>query len=449
MKRLLIMLQVLLLLMAPAAYAQTGAPERIRFQTGATSAQVTGQVSGGQSNSYVLYAAAGQIMQLIVNSGTLTVVSPSGEPLVRGTATAQPVQFFSQTLTESGDYQIQVSAPAGAGSVTYTMNVTITGEPDRSTSAERIRFQPGTTGTQVTGQISGAAEDSYVFHAFAGQTIQVDVDNAYLSLVSPTGQPLARAQSGAQNVNLVLPESGDYSLRVALPVGSASVTYTMNVSITGSAGDITASERIRFARGATSTQLARRIAVDNEVDSYVLEAFIGQTMQVTVDNAYLTVVSPSGEPLARAQTGAQNVNRVLPESGDYIVQVSVPAGFAPVSYTLTVTITGEPDRSTSTERIRFQPGTSSTQVVGQLVGGAENSYLLHVLAGQTMSLTVDNGTLTVVSPSGEPLVRGTVTAQPVRSFSRTLTETGDYQVSVSAPADAGVVNYVLNVSIPR
>lgn len=446
MKYIRVLLLVSLLLLATAASAQTDAPQRIQFATGATQAQVTGQISGTESDQYVLYAFSGQVLQITLDSGALTVVSPSGQPLLRGTAVAQPVPYFSQTLTESGDYQLIVSAPPDAGTISYTMTINISGESERTTTSERIRFQPGTTGTTVTGQISGASENSYVLNAFAGQTMQTSVDNAYLTVVSPSGEPLARADTGAQNISRALPESGDYTIRVALPAGSPAVNYTLTINITGTPGEITSGERIRFATGTTSTQLTGQLA-EGGVDSYILEAFEGQTMQLTVQNAYLTLISPSGEPLARAQTGAQSVNRTLPESGDYIIQISTPAGTGAVSYTLNVTITGTPSRTDSSERIRFQVGTTGAQVAGRLTGGQRDSYLLHAIAGQAMQITINNGSLTVVSPSGQPLVRGEASASFVQSFSQTLPETGDYQVYVSLPADFDTVDYVLSVSI--
>jgi hypothetical protein len=386
-------------------------------------------------------------MQIALDNATLTVVSPSGQPLVRGTVTAEPVRSFRQVLTETGDYQVYVSIPADSDPVNYVMNVSITGEAQRQTSSERIRFPTGAISAQVVGQVSGNESDNYVLFAAAGQTMQVDIDAAFLTLVSPSGSPLARAENSVQHINQTLPESGDYSLRVSLPVGSASVNYTLSITITG-AGGTPSSQRIRFQTGATSAQVAGQVS-GNEVDSYVLEAFAGQTMQVDVDSAYLTLVSPSGEPLARAQNGAQHVSHELPESGDYLIQISVPIGSGTVAYTLTVSIVGEPSRVTSSERIRFASGSTSALLTGRVSGSAQNSFAAHAIAGQRMQITISSGTLTVVSPSGQPLVRGTVTAQPVRSFSQALTETGDYLIYVSAPAGSGAVNYTLNIAVTR
>ena len=67
-------------------------------------------------------------------------------------------------------------------------------------------------------------------------------------------------------------------------------------------------------------------------------------MQVYVtspgSNVYLTVVSPSGSPLARAQAGAQSMDQTLPENGDYSLQLSVFGTTLQTSFTLNITITG-------------------------------------------------------------------------------------------------------------
>ncbi|MCC6613335.1 MAG: hypothetical protein IT320_07635 [Anaerolineae bacterium] len=445
MKRvsLVSLLLALSLMIAPATFAQA---QRIEFPAGATSTQVTGQVSGAASQSYVLYAFAGQTLDITLNAASLTVVSPSGEPLVRGTVTAEPVQAFTHVLTESGDYQVSVEVPADSGPVSYTMTISITGESERTTTGERIRFLPGTTGTQVTGQVSPAASDNYVFYAYAGQTLQVNVDTAYLTLISPSGDPLARAQNGVQNASRELTESGDYSLSIEVPPDASTVNYTLNLIITGTPSEVTTSQRISFDPGATAAQVSGQLSASG-VANYVLEAFAGQTMTLTVDTAYITLVSPSGEPLARAQNGVQNVNVALPESGDYIIELSLPAGSPTVAYTLSVSITGEPSRVSDTERIRFQAGATSAQVSGQIAGGVRHNYLVNAAAGQTMTLTLDNGTLTVVSPSGQPMIRGTVVDEPIHNYSVTLPESGDYRISVDVLPDSPSVPYTLTVSI--
>jgi len=449
MKSYLVTLLLALFLVVPSTLAQTNTTfTRIQFQPGATSAQVNGQVSGAVSAGYVLGASAGQTMNITLNTATLTVVSPSGVPLARGTVTAEPIRSFSQVLPETGDYLVYVSVPADSGAANFSMNVSITGTPDRTDGVERVRFQPGATGAQVVGALNGGQQNNYVLYASASQTMTLTLDNGTLTVVSPSGQPLVRGTVTSEPVRYfsqVLPENGDYRVEVAAPVGSGAFNYTLGISIRGNLGGINAPQRVRFSPGATNAQVTRQLNV-GEADVYVLDAFAGQTMSVSAPNTTITIISPSGVQLNAPQPNAVTV--MLPETGDSFVQLSSPAGSAAINYAAVIAITGTPDRTTTTERIRFQTGATGAQVTGQVSGAQqEDRYVLFAFAGQQMQISIDNASLTVVSPSGQPLVRGTVTAQPVRSFSQALPETGDYQIYVSVPATSGVANYTMTVIV--
>jgi hypothetical protein len=426
----------------------------IEFAPGATSAQVTGQVAYPDGRYYQLDAFAGQTMNITLTAGTLTIVSPNGNPLVRGTVVSTPIREFEQVLTETGLYQIDVNAFEGdTNTVDFTMTVSISGDPsrDNADNPERIRFQPGGTGAVVTGDLNGGETDSYVVNAFANQQMTITVDAGALTVVSPTGSPLLRGtvtDPPALNFDQTLTESGDYIIQVSAAADAAPLTYLLTLSITG---DIDGSspnppQRIEFAIGATTAQVTGEVA-DTEVDTYLLEAFAGQTMTVNVTNAYLTLVSPSGDPLARAMNEAQSADLVLPESGDYVLQISVPAGSPQTSYTLDVSVTGESERITTGERIRFATGATSARVTGEVRGSRPDYYLLRASAGQTMTVTLSAATLTVVSPFGSPLVRGTVTADPVQQFETVLPETGDYRLQVNIPVGQAPVRYTLDVTV--
>jgi hypothetical protein len=220
------------------------------------------------------------------------------------------------------------------------------------------------------------------------------------------------------------------------------------VSITGNIGGSpdAAPERIEFAVGTTSAQLTGDIT-DTEVDTYLLEVYAGQTLTVDVTNAYLTLVSPSAEPLARAQNSSQSADLVLAESGDYVLQISVSVGTPQISYTLNVSVTGESERITTGERIRFQTGATSAQVVGEVRGSRPDHYLLRASAGQMMNIMLSGASLTVVSPSGIPMVRGNITEEPVEGLQTVLPETGDYQVQVSIPVGSAPQRYTLSMTV--
>lgn len=448
MKTIVATLLLALFLVVPQAHAQSNTTfTRIQFAPGASGAQVSGVISGDVSAGYILGAAAGQTLAVSTTNGTLTVVSPSGQPLIRGPVLADPIRAFSDILSETGDYIVYVSLPSGSPTASFTLNVSITGTPRRTDTAERVRFQPGTTGAQVTGTLFGGQINNYVLYASAGQWLSLTVDNGTLTVVSPSGQPLVRGNVTAQPVrsfSQTLPETGDYRVSVLAPPESPAFNYTLGISITGTASGINAPQRVRFNVGATSGSVTGQL-VSGEIDTYTLGAFAGQTMTISAPNTYITLISPSGV-LLQANV-ANGLTQVLPESGDYYAQFSSVAGSQTINYSATFGITGNAHRTSTTERIRFQTGASGAQVFGTVSPTVEHRYILFAFAGQFMQISVDSASLTVISPSGQPLVRGNVTAQPVRNFGQRLPETGDYTVITSAPAGVGAVNYTLTVTI--
>jgi len=327
--------------------------QRIQFAAGATSATVSGQVSGDVFNGYVINAQANQRMRITLmdfsttNFVYITLISPGGSPLARAQVGAQS---FDGILPESGDYTIQVSAPAGTTTTPYSLVVTVTNSAPPTNTTERFSFATGTSSALVYDQIDGTSLDTYLINAGAGQRMQLSVtspaNNVYLTLVSPGGSPLARAQNGAQAFDQQLPESGDYQLQISAPVGTTQTSYTVMIIITGSLPQpppqTGSNIRINFAPGATSAQRSGQVNGNTYV-GYVLNARAGQHMQINVaspgGNVYLTLVSPGGSPLARAQAGAQSFDGILPESGDYTVQISAPSGTAMTTFLLTVAIT--------------------------------------------------------------------------------------------------------------
>ncbi|MCC6801760.1 MAG: hypothetical protein IT319_02660 [Anaerolineae bacterium] len=347
-----------------------------------------------------------------------------------------------------------------------TPTSTPTSIPQITSVTERIRFAAGATSAQVSGQIDGTSFHTYFVEARAGQQMQARVSspygNVYLTVVSPGGTPLARAQAGAQSFDGILPETGDYVLQVTAPVGTPATTYVLNVSITGGIATSTpipqptqaGVQRIHFAAGSTWAQVAGRLDAPNMVN-YVLEARAGQQALFFVsspsNNAYLTVVSPSGSPLARAQAGAQSFNGTLPENGDYRLTVSSPDGTAHTDFALYVSVTGSVPPSATpsgSTRIQFPPGATGTTVTGNIASGGLVGYLLSAGAGQRLQISLtspgSNVYLSVIAPSGAMLANASLGE---RSLDHILSESGDYVVQVSTLSGTPNTNYALQISI--
>ncbi|MBI1259296.1 MAG: hypothetical protein GC204_17660 [Chloroflexi bacterium] len=444
---------------------QAGPTVRINFPSGATSAQVPGQVGGYVVNYYLVNAQAGQLMQASVTSPNnnvfMTVAAPSGAILASAPAGAKS---YTGTLSESGDYTLRISTTPGGALTSYLVSISITGnlgviQPPPNNGSQRIQFATGATAATVTGQVSGDVYNGFLLNARAGQRMRLTLmsfgNPVYLTLVSPGGSPLARAQVGAQSFDGLLPENGDYTIQISAPSGTTTTPYALVVNVTNVSSSPNTVERISFAPNTTGAEVYDQVD-GNSLDTYPLTASAGQFMQVTLSspasNVYLTVVSPNGSPLVRAQNGAQSFGQLLSESGDYLLQVSAPAGATQTTYTMIVSVTGavvsQPPPSGGNQRINFAPGATSAQRSGQIDGNTYVGYVLNARAGQHMQMNVaspaGNVYLTLVSPSGSPLARAQAGAQ---SFDGILPESGDYTVQISAPSGTLLTTYLLTVAI--
>ena len=189
----------------------SGTTRRIQFAPGTDNATVEGTFREGQSDGYVLRAAAGQTMLVQLRpegtGASFGVFAPDGSELP-----SQPGVDFSATLPATGDYTIVVGGGRGDSSPTYTLTVRIPAD----TGARRIEFAPGTNTASVNADVMPATTHSYVLRAAAGQTMTVHVaplvPNITFSIFAPDGTALAEHQERA---TVTLPTSGDYLVVVA------------------------------------------------------------------------------------------------------------------------------------------------------------------------------------------------------------------------------------------
>lgn len=121
---------------------------------------------------------------------------------------------------------------------------------------EQVRFQPGTTGTSVSGRITGRESVVYKLGAEAGQRMEIrltsDSTSAYFNVYEPGSGPGDEAlavgdQIGPMMEDLntfsgILPTSGTYSISVYLFRNAArrgdTANYDISFSVTGETGDI-------------------------------------------------------------------------------------------------------------------------------------------------------------------------------------------------------------------
>jgi hypothetical protein len=213
--------------------------QRIEFAPGTDYGSVAGTTEAGGSDGYVLEAAAGQVMTVVVASveqnAAVTVTAPDGTVLE---PSGGPV--FVGTLPVAGDYRLEVSGQPDLAATTYGVVVHIAAlAAAPSGVTERIEFAAGTDSAAVDGAVVMGTTNRYLLGAAAGQTMSVEVSsvegNAVVDVLAPDGSVLADEQTTAA---VELPQDGDYVVEVGSTRGNA--TYTLTVTITGAVPTTTA-----------------------------------------------------------------------------------------------------------------------------------------------------------------------------------------------------------------
>jgi hypothetical protein len=340
-KMFLVVLIVLLLgavVPASAEAAMGGAATRIRFQPGATSGVVSGQLAPRLTREYVLRASAGQVMQVALwpNAGAnLVIWGADGTPLKRWSE--QEVGWQGK-LPKTQDYFVQVVALDQA--VSYCLRVTV---------FARTQFAPGTSSATVSSPVAHcvpqAAEvvGGYALRAFTGQTMRVTLNspnhNTYLTIVGANGAPLKYYDDWRTVWEGVLPSTQDYYLLPVSVGADARLTMTVWISPLGQA----APTRIRFAPGTESGTVSGQLAPGSPV-RYVLWAARGQRMEIRIwpppclpsPVIDVTVTGPGG--YAWTRLGLDSAIDPLPVSGDYVITLALQSGSQCTGYAMEVTI---------------------------------------------------------------------------------------------------------------
>ena len=105
----------------------------------------------------------------------------------------------------------------------------------RNESAERVRFQKGSSSAQVAGKISGGKPVVYVVGARKGQTLEIKIadgaenNDTVVEIFAPGGESLTGEDYG-KNWRGKLPQDGDYRISVGT-VESENADFTMRITI--------------------------------------------------------------------------------------------------------------------------------------------------------------------------------------------------------------------------
>ncbi len=198
---------------------------RMSFTAGATFGIAQGTLQPGQSQTYVLAAIQGQPMIAMLDSVnhdmTFGITGKDGVVLLNA---SQMQSTWQGLLPSTQDYYIRITAGASAGN--YTLSVTI---------AARIQLAAGATSATRNGSTVGGYNVTYVLHASAGQTMNLNLTipsgTAALAVWGFTdGQPYLRAELGQTTFSMSLPSTQDYIIAVS-PQGGTVVNYSMTVQV--------------------------------------------------------------------------------------------------------------------------------------------------------------------------------------------------------------------------
>ena len=158
-----------------------------------------------------------------------------------------------------------------------------------------------------------------------------------------------------------------------LAIAVALVFIQAVVGTTTAAGSDIRTERVKFAKGATSAVIKDQVKGYNGVD-YVVRGGAGQTITVSLKvsnrSNYFNVLPPGSKDVAMyaGQTG-EDFKGVLPTDGDYTIRVYLVRAAArrneSSKYTLTVSVTGkalEPTPSSKDAVIHGTPYHASAKI---------------------------------------------------------------------------------------
>jgi YD repeat-containing protein len=336
-------------------------------------------------------------------SGTITIFSPNGTPLVASAFTTAGASLSPQ-LPANGTYTVLVD-PAGvsAGNMTLTL----------ASSASANIAVNGTASTSIAGNGAGVRLG---FTASAGQRLTLVISTtatvtARVSILSPSGALVIPAVTltgqcintcgGSVTVNTgTLPASGRYSILVEQLTGSINTPLTLTLT----------SPVDRTALAINSVTSATSPALLGQGLRYFVDGTAGQRLTLDVtssgNTAYLvSIYSPSGTLLVPAKPlpvscgtlcgGTATFNTgSLPQTGRYTILVEQTAS-GPVNLTLTLSA--------------LVPGSvlaiPSSTVFTPAVKGQGAVYSFDASAGQRITLDVANTgqaafSVSILAPTG-------------------------------------------------
>jgi len=181
----------------------------------------------------------------------------------------------------------------------------------------RIQFSANDIGTTLRGTfMQGDSSPNYVFGANAGQLLQLELRTKDPKLNISLYGPNPLSITPFRSTKILLPDNGDYLFFINnLKPGN---DYAVDILITDPFV-----QRIQFNAGESSTILSGGIVRGESGPVYLFQANAQQLLNATIttleENGSIDIVSPSGTLITANQ---KDIELVLPETGDYLMQVN-------------------------------------------------------------------------------------------------------------------------------
>jgi hypothetical protein len=190
-----------------------------------------------------------------------------------------------------------------------------TAAADSGIRQEKVKFAKGASSAVIKGQLKGDAMVDYAVRAAAGQTLTVAVQKSnaqnYFNVLPPgsTGVAMFVGDTG-ENYSGLLPEDGDYTIRVYLmrPAARRGETsrYTLTIGVTGEPLPPVAASKDALVPG-TSYHASAKIkcvpafeAAPRDCDAFVIRRGFDGTATVDIPGsaAKRSILFVKGKPVA-------------------------------------------------------------------------------------------------------------------------------------------------------
>jgi hypothetical protein len=194
--------------------------------------------------------------------------------------------------------------------------------------AIRLSFASGTTNFTAEGQLAANATKRYVFWADKSQLMDISSSGAYIAISSASGKKLVDFSQGWTWYRDYIPEKGDWYIDIK--AGKYDTSYSLYLGIP---------QRLSFAPN-TSSMTAKATIPAGRVHNFIAWGNKGQTLKVSVSptqNFKLSIWHVDGTVLLSGMGDSSSFEGVLPEAGDYIINV-ISAAATPTEITLTLSI---------------------------------------------------------------------------------------------------------------